>query len=181
MRRTRSRRRSHRHLLEDLEDLLIPARHATIAGLAWSWRYELALLTGPPLAMMGLIHILGMALALTSASALVGVFGPWPPRHQLYIAHAWRIITPHRVRAGCAQARIQSRTGRLPTILRTTREPFGERLTIWCPAGTSAGDFRSARTILAAACWAADIRIERNERHAQLLTLDVIRYRPCRR
>ena len=107
------------------------------------------------------------------------MFGPWPPRHQFFIAHAWRIITPHAT--GCAQARIHSRSGRLPTILRTTREPFGERLLVWCPAGTSLGDFRSARKTLAAACWAADIQVDGNERHAQLLTLGVIRYRPGHR
>jgi hypothetical protein len=138
----------------------------------------LALLIGPPLAMAVLIQALGTTLAVIAVSALLGVFGPWPPRHQLFAAHAWRIITPHRVRKGCAEARIHSRSGRLPIIVRTTREPFGERLLVWCPAGTSPRDIRSARKTMAAACWAADIEVVASERHAHLLTLDVIRYQP---
>jgi methyl coenzyme M reductase alpha subunit len=91
------------------------------------------------------------------------------------VAAAWQIITPHRLRVAFVQARIYSRNGRLPTIVRTRRQSFGERVSVWCHAGTTAADLRSARDILAAACWAADVRVSWDARHAHLVTLDVIR------
>jgi hypothetical protein len=61
--------------------------------------------------------------------------------------------------------------------MRTTSEPFGERVRLWCPAGTSAEDLRSARPILRAACWAADVRITQDDSRAHIVTVDVIRHR----
>jgi hypothetical protein len=61
-------------------------------------------------------------------------------------------------------------------ILLTTRQPFGERVYLWCRAGTTASDFAAAREVLATACWADDVRVWRGERRAQLVCLDVIRH-----
>jgi hypothetical protein len=106
-------------------------------------------------------------------------FGPrW---RETQTAFLWRVVTPHRLRSGFAQAGVQSRRGRLPFIVRTTSEPFGERVTVWCPAGTSAEDFQSARALLRAACWAADVRIIPGQRHSHMVTVDVIRRGPVRR
>ena len=108
----------------------------------------------------------------------------YAPTRRYLVARAWCIITPHRVRVGCAQAWIHSRRGKIPVVLLTTRQPFGERVHIWCRAGTSAIDFTSALLLLTAACWARDIRVSGNERFAQLMTVDVIRRLPlasCRR
>ena len=46
--------------------------------------------------------------------------------------------------------------------------------------GTSAEDLQSARALLRAACWAADVRIIPDQRHAQMVTIDVIRKGPVR-
>jgi hypothetical protein len=94
---------------------------------------------------------------------------------QLLVAWAWCVITPHRVRAGCAGAWIHSRGGRLPAVLVTRRQPFGERVYLWCRAGTCKQDFEAARELLAAACWAQEIRASSHPRNAQLVILDVIR------
>ena len=102
----------------------------------------------------------------------------YAPTRRYLVARAWCIITPHRVRVGCAQAWIHSRRGKIPVVLLTTRQPFGERVHIWCRAGTSAIDFASALPLLTAACWARDIRVSGNERFAQLMTVDVIRRLP---
>jgi hypothetical protein len=61
-------------------------------------------------------------------------------------------------------------------ILLTTRQPFGERVYLWCRAGTTASDFTAVRELLATACWADDVRVRRGDRHAQLVCLDVIRH-----
>jgi hypothetical protein len=60
-------------------------------------------------------------------------------------------------------------------ILLTTREPFGERVYLWCRAGITAGDLSASRELLAAACWADDVLVWRGDRYAHLVCLDVIR------
>jgi hypothetical protein len=145
---------------------------------AWRWRYELIFGIALPsvLAVLGGIPVmLGTLAAITVAVGAALLYGP---TRRYLIARAWCIITPHRVRVGCAQAWIHSRAGKIPIVLLTTRQPFGERVHLWCRAGTSAVDFASARPLLTAACWARDIRVMGNERFAQLMTLDVIRRLP---
>ena len=177
MPRTRARRRSEAFLLADLETLLRRARRATVFGRAWWWRYELGLLIGVSLGVALLVRAVGVWWAVAAVSAVIGAFGPWPPAHRAFMAAAWRIITPHRLRVGFVEARIHSRNGRIPTILRCTQQPFGESVRLWCPAGTSVEDLRAAVSILRAACWATDIRVISHDRHAQLVTLEVIRDR----
>lgn len=171
----RPRRRAEAHLLSDLADLLRPPRRARLPVLVWRWRYELALLAGLATVLTVLVRVLGTEGAVLVCSGIVGAFGPWPPWHRPFLAVVWHVITPHRLRAGFAQARIVSRHGRIPVILRTTRIPSGERVHLWCPAGTSAEDLRAARGILRAACWARDIRVTRDADHSQLVVVDVIR------
>lgn len=172
---TRARRRHEAQLLADLDRAIRPRRPGGQLGLPWRWRYEIALLAGAAAMLIALVRVVGTEWAIVTVSALTGALGPWPPSHRAFLAHAWRIITPHRLRTGFAEARIQSLDGRLPFVLRTTRQPFGERVQVWCPAGVSAEDFRSARAILRAACWAADVRVRADDRHAQRVTIDVIR------
>src|SRR5262249_10752399 len=87
-------------------------------------------------------------------------------------------ISAHRLRSGFARARVQPWRARLPFVLRTTSEPFGERGRVWCPAGTSAEDLRAAPALLRPPCWAADVRTTPDERHRPLATIDVIRKGP---
>jgi hypothetical protein len=106
------------------------------------------------------------ARALAVGAGLIAAAALWPPARQQLIARAWCIITPHRVRTGCAEAWIHSRRGKLPMVLLTTQQPFGERVHLWCRAGTSALDFESARPTLISACWARDIQVTVSLRHA---------------
>lgn len=177
MPRTRARRRSEAFLLADLETLLRRDRRATVFGRAWWWRYELGLLIGVSLGVTLLVRAVGAWWTVAAVSATIGAFGPCPPAHRAFMAAAWRIITPHRLRVGFVEARIHSRNGRIPTIMRCTQQPFGESVRLWCPAGTSVEDLRAAVSILRTACWATDIRVISHDRHAQLVTLDVIRDR----
>jgi hypothetical protein len=120
-----------------------------------------------------LLHVLGAEVTILVASALAGLLSPpWPRPLR---AAAWHVITPHRLRSGFAHARIQSRRGRLPFIVRTMTRPYGERMLVWCRAGTSAEDLRSARALMRTACWASDIRVTADERRAHRVWVDVIR------
>jgi hypothetical protein len=119
--------------------------------------------------------VAGAVIAAGLAAALIVMAACWPQGRRFLVARAWCIVTPHRVRVGCAQAWIHSRSGKIPAVLLTGRLSFGERVYLWCRAGTSADDLSSARKLLAAACWADDIRVTRHPRYAHLVTLDVIR------
>jgi hypothetical protein len=171
----RSRRRAGTNLFADLELYLGRWPRVLTPAMIWRWRHELIIAIDASVLTVVVIHLLGPGWSLLCATVAGFGIGLWPPSRAAVAAHAWWLITPHRVRVGCVQARIFSRNGRLPIILRTSIQPFGERVVIWCTAGTSAEDFQMARSILCAACWAADIRIEQNARYAHLVTLDVIR------
>ena len=119
------------------------------------------------------VHAVGLVWATVGLSAVIGVLSPpWPA---WLTGLWWIVVTPRRLRIGLYQARIQSRDGKRPVIVRVTREPFGQRLRLWCPAGTSAEEIQAARGTLRAACWAADVRVRRDEHHSHMVTIDVIR------
>jgi hypothetical protein len=142
---------------------------------AWRWRYELAVMAALAAGCLVLGPVALAVAAAGLAAALIGAVAYWPQGRAFLAARAWCIVTPHRVRVGCGQAWIHSRAGKIPAVLLTRRQPFGERVYLWCRAGTSADDLSSASVLLAAACWADDVRVTRSLRYAHLVTLDVIR------
>lgn len=170
---TRSRQQREARLRADLESIVAAAPRPSAPVLLWRWRYEIAAAMAAAGLVIMLVAALGAEWATISLAALAGLLSPpWPA---WVTERLWCVVTPHRLRSGFVQARIQTRRGRLPVIVRTTPEPFGERVRVWCPAGISAEDFRSARDTLRAACWARDVRITRDERQSHRITLDVIR------
>ena len=153
------------------------ARPGPVAWL-WHWRYELGLTAGLAVVLLASGYELGavwlIAIAATGLASLAAALA-WPPSRRRLIARAWCVITPHRVRTGCTHAWIQTRDGRLPTILYTTPADFGERVTLWCHAGITAADLEAASDILRAACWASDVRVVASTRYRHIVVLEVIR------
>jgi hypothetical protein len=180
----RPRRPNDPSIMASVEAAVSSVSRPGLFGRLWHWRYELALMTGLPLAALAIGSTLGLsgliALAAT-ALALVAAVLAWRPARQWLIARAWCVITPHRVRTGCVHAWVQTRDGRLPTVLYTTPTEFGERVMLWCRAGITAGDFEGARDILRAACWASDVRVVVNDRRSHIVVLEVIRRLPAGR
>jgi hypothetical protein len=170
-----AQQRNEAHQLAERETPLRPYRRASIIGAFWWWRCELGIAGSLIVGMYVLTSVVGTGQAVMGLALAAGLVGPWPTTHRAVTASAWRIITPHRLRVGFVQAGIQDWNGRLPTILHTTQQPFGERVLVWCQAGASAADFWSARDILTAACWASAIRVTRDKGHTNLVTIDVIR------
>jgi hypothetical protein len=155
-----------------------------LAGRMWHWRYEVALAGGLVLAALAIGYALGVAWLAATATATLAILAAallWPPSRKRLIARAWCVITPHRVRTGCAHAWVQTRDGRLPVVLYTTPADFGERVMLWCRAGITAGDLAAARDILRTACWASDVRVIVNDRRSHIVVLEVIRYLPAAR
>jgi hypothetical protein len=175
----RPRQPNNPSVLSSLENALSKVARPNLIVLGWRWRYELGLLIGLGFGSFA-IQTLGVAWLIATWLVLVAMFGVWPAGRRLLVKRAWCVITPHRLRTGLAHAWIQSRRGQLPMIVLTTARPFGERVTLWCVAGTSAEDLIAARDVLIAACWAADIEIVRSPRHAHVVIVDVIRHPPDR-
>jgi hypothetical protein len=172
--RNRSLRRDDARLLAELETVLLPPR-PRLAGMAWRWRHECLLAATFTVGLVTLVHLVGGRWAVICLSALTGALGPWPPCHRQFLAGVWRLVTPHRLHTGFVQARIQTRKGKVPVVLRTLSTPSGERVLVWCPAGLCAEDLEAAQAILRAACWARDLRVTRDEQYAHLVTVEVIR------
>jgi hypothetical protein len=146
--------------------------------LAWRWRYELGGAAAITVVALVATAAIGLVWTIAAAAALAIAIAAIPESRRIATARAWSVITQHRVRTGCAQAWIHSRTGRLPFIVLTTCEPFGERVRVWCRAGVSAADFEAARHMLASACWAQDVLVATSAKYSQLVILDVIRRSP---
>ncbi len=166
-------------LMSSLETAVRRVRRPGPVELTWNWRWELGLLATlavtsglitSAFGLIGLIVTAGAGLAVSAATLLF-----WPPARQWCRARAWCLITPHRVRTGCVNAWVQTRSGKLPFILSTTPTPYGEQVRLWLRAGLSAADLRAARDVLAAACWATEVRVVPSATHAHLVTLQVIR------
>jgi hypothetical protein len=141
----------------------------------WRWRYELGLTLFLGIALLSLASTVGWWWELALIGAVGGVVATWPTARRHVIVQSWRIVTPHRVRTACKQAWIHSRWGKIPIILMTTAEPFGERVYMWLRAGVSVEYLIEARALLATACWADDVHVARHERFAHIAILDVIR------
>jgi hypothetical protein len=165
-------------LMSSLESALTRARRAGLVELGWRWHRELAILAGlagvgaliaSDTGLTGLFVTAGAGLAASAALLCL------PPARHWLTAMTRCLITPHRVLAGCANAWVQTRSGKLPIILATTPAVYGERVRIWLRAGLTAADLYAARDVLAAACWAADVRVIPSPGHAHLVTLQVIR------
>jgi hypothetical protein len=160
----------------DLRRLLSVAAPNLLVA-AWRWRYEIALVSGLAAGLAAVISSFGAVPTITAVIVAALAILCWPPARRFAADRAWCIITPHRVRVGCAEGLIYSSQGKIPIILWTSHQAFGERVLLYCRAGTTVDDFVSARTVLATGCWAQDVAIFVDVRHTQLVTLDVIRRR----
>jgi hypothetical protein len=175
-RRSRLQRRGD--LLTELQRDLRPVARPNGLVLLWRWRYEVGLVIGIPAAITVLISQLGWVWSSTVIGVTAVTLAASPKAHLWLRRHARCVITAHRLRTGCAEAWIQSRGGKLPIILLTSPRPYGERVYIWCRAGTCLEDFQDTGDILRSACWASDIQATPSARYSHIVIIDVIRESP---
>lgn len=173
VRRPSPRRR--RSVLDELGQSLRPVARPNPIVLVWRWRYEIALVAGVPPGIIVLMTRVSLVWSVAGISVAAAMLANWPAARSWLMAHARCVVVAHRVRTGCAEAWIQSRYGKLPIILLTSPKPYGERVHLWCRAGTSVADFESATDLLRAACWAHDVCVSASTRYSQIVILDVIR------
>jgi hypothetical protein len=166
--------RTQRNNPYQLEELFV-SFHRTPAGIAWRWRTELAtmaILTAALWRLSILITITWAVLVLAAALGLVlGV-----PRSRRFITRRfWCVLARHRLHRLCYEARLHTRSGRLPLILWIRPTQVGERAWVLCRAGICAEDFDAHTGELRSACYARDARVTRNRRWSHVLTIDIIR------
>lgn len=164
------RERGNRALADQLVRELGAGRRPGPLLIVWRWRWELALV-----ATVGvLVHFLPPEVLALSAGVVALVLVV-PVLRRLALARFWCVATQHRLRAGLRESDVRSWSGRMPAIVWTSARPHGERVWLLCPAGVDAARVAASRGELAAACWAVDVDVAVDARHANVAVVDVVR------
>ena len=143
MPKTNGSGRNQRNNPYQLEELFVKF-HRTPAGIAWRWRTELTTLTSPWPPRAG-----GSTPGPPSPGQPSSWPGSWPwsfavPHSRRFITRrAWCVLARHRLQRLCYEARLHTRSGRLPLILWTRPTKVGERTWVLCRAGICAEDFEA--------------------------------------
>jgi hypothetical protein len=170
----RSGGRSQRNNPYVLDELFVSFHHSP-AGTAWRWRTELTTLTLTLAALWRLALLITLTWAAVTLAGLILLLFTVPHSRRFITRRFWCVVTRHRLQRLCYEARLHTRSGRLPLILWTRPTKVGERIHVLCRAGICAEDFEGHIGELRAACGARDARVTRNRRWSQLVTIDIIR------
>ena len=156
-------------------DGMFVAFHRSAAGVAWRWRAELTLLAATLAALWRLSLLITLTWAALALAGFVLVVLAVPHTRRFITRRFWCVLARHRLQRLCYEARLHTRSGRLPLILWTRPTRVGERAWLLCRAGICAEDFEAHKGELRAACYARDARVTRNTRWSHLITIDIIR------
>jgi len=149
--------------------------HRSAAGVAWRWRAELLLLAALTAALWRLTLLITLYWAAASIGGLVLVLLALPWTRRFITRRFWCVLARHRLHRLCYEARLHTRSGRLPLILWIRPTKVGERAHVLCRAGICAEDFEAHIGELRAACYAREARVTRNRSWSHLVTIDIIR------
>jgi len=174
MSKTTGSGRNQRNNPYQLEELFIKF-HRTPAGIAWRWRTELLVMSALAAAFWRLDTWTNLTWAGIILGGLAAIVAAVPHSRRFITRRAWCVLARHRLQRLCYEARLHTRSGRLPLILWTRPTNVGERAFVLCRAGISAEDFQDRTEELRAACYARDARVTRNRKWSHLLTIDIIR------
>jgi hypothetical protein len=169
--RSQSNRRNNPYVIEDLAVRL----HRSPAGVAWRWRTEILITAAAAAAVAWLSRTVTLTWAGAILGAAVAVLLALPWTRRYVTRRFWCVLARHRIHKLCWEARLHTRSGRLPLVLWTRPTKVGERAWVLCRAGICAEDFENHIGELRAACFARDARVTRNPRWSQLVRLDIIR------
>ena len=175
MSKTNGSGRNQRNNPYQLEELFVKF-YRSPAGIAWRWRTELVVFLVVFAAWWRLdTWVIVMPWSAIILAVVVALVLAVPYSRRFITRRAWCVLTRHRLQKLCYEARLHTRSGRLPLIawIRPTR--VGERAWLICRAGICAEDFEAHMGELRAACYARDARVTRNRRWSQLVTIDIIR------
>jgi hypothetical protein len=152
--------------------------HRTAAGALWRWRTELTLTGALVAGTWRLAHVITLTWALVLVGGLALALTVIPPTRRFITRRAWCVLARHRLQKLCWEARLHTRSGRLPLIIWIRPTKVGERAHVLCRAGICMEDFEAHIGEIRAACFARDARVTRNVRWSQLVTIDIVRHDP---
>jgi hypothetical protein len=158
-----------------VSDRAFASFHTTAAGAAWRCRTELATLATLTTALWRLTILITITWAGIVLAAALGVVLAVPHSRRFITRRFWCVLARHRLQRLCWEARLHTRSGRLPLVLWIRPTQVGERAWVLCRAGICAEDFEAHIGELRAACYARDARVTRNRRWSQLVIIDIIR------
>jgi hypothetical protein len=164
----------HRDNPYQLDELFVKF-HRSPAGVAWRWRAELAITAAVAAALRWLDSLITLNWAALVLGGFLALLLAVPHSRRFITRRFWCVLARHRLQRLCYEARLHTRSGRLPLILWIRPTNVGERAWVLCRAGTCAEDFQTRSEELRAACYARDARVTRNTRWSHLLTIDIIR------
>jgi hypothetical protein len=145
----------------------------------YRWRYELGLLA----VIVGFVELgrgVHPALPVVIVLCVVAVLAAWPPLRRVAGDRMRSVVVQHRLRSAFHELALTTWAGRAPAIVWSAPCPEGLRVHVLCPAGIAAGDLQEVREHLAAACFAVDVRVERDPRHATVVVLVIVTRVPLR-
>ena len=166
--------RNQRNNPYQLEELFVQF-HRTPAGIAWRWRTELLTLSGLAVVSWRLDTWTNALWAAIILAALAAAAFAVPHSRRFITRRFWCVLARHRLQRLCYEARLHTRSGRLPLILWIRPTRVGERAWVLCRAGICAEDFEAHVGELRAACYARDARVTRNRKWSHLIQVDIIR------
>lgn len=158
-----------------LDDLLV-TMHRSALGRLWRWRTETLMLTCVASALAWLSGQITLTWAAVVLAAAAVILFTVPVTRRFLIARFWCVLSRHRFQRVCFEARLHTRTGRVPPVLWVRPTKVGERLTVWCRAGVAVEDFEQHTGEIRAACYAREARVTMNTRWSQIVTIDIIRH-----
>lgn len=139
----------------------------------YRWRYELAVAgLAVSLVQFGAATHPAAAMAIVLVAAVAVVW--WPALRTWLHGRMWAVAVQHRLRSAFRGAALSTWAGRMPAIVWTSPRPAGVRVLVSLPAGLEAGDVRALRDVLAAACFASDVLVERHPRYANIVAVYVV-------
>jgi hypothetical protein len=144
----------------------------------WRWSIEITLAVLLFIAWFRLAAVMpNYAVAMVMAFPLVTVCNfRWGRR--FIVGWFFVLMVRHRIRTALVQLGSRNRSGKLPWLVLWCPTPVGERVWLALVAGMSPEQIEESADALAAACWARQVRVEKNRRMTAFVRVDVIRYDP---
>ncbi|GAA5074729.1 hypothetical protein HNP84_007435 [Thermocatellispora tengchongensis] len=156
---------------------VLAGHRARALVLLWRWRTEIALLFLAMTVMTATVNAAASGNWLPSLLLTSAVSAPAATRlgRGWVTAHAWCVISRHRIQRVCLETPMHTRAGRIPLVLWISPIPEGERALILTRAGICAEDFEAFAGEIEAACAARRVRVLRHRRYATLVTVEIVR------
>jgi hypothetical protein len=168
-----TRKRSADHHVTELARQLTHVKRPNPVLWLYHWRYELLAVTLLPYALVNLVLWLGPLWSLVAFAAAFNWVFYWRAARRHVRCRLRSIVVQHRLRTGFAGARICTMDGRRPAILWTRPVDGDVVVSLFCPAGIGFELIHERRHLLAAACFATEVYVDRHPKYAALITLTV--------